>query len=655
MSTTARRRLWSFFEALFSQELNETHTKSATPAWIKTPLLMHQQTAVAAALKLEQAKMGIDVEGIPGDPVGGKFFTSQGILGDRVGSGKSLTALALVKAPPPNAQYCEYVLRNSSLGDGRDVGLLRNRSQMKTNAGVTLRKVSTCLFIVPHALISQWQTYVERDTYLKALFITKRLDAAKENLLQTIEQYDALFISSTMWATFRAANPIRDILWSRVFIDEADSVSISTDWDEIHGLFYWFITASWLNLIFANGAYFNISYTYTPLPETPPYVIERVSQLQGANANLSIPGCRHVNICRRMCAASASAGTMSINAAGVQSSRVVIHSSADYIKTSFEAPTIHHVNILCETPANIRVLDQFISPEMLEMLNAGDVTGALQSIGMTAHTEDEITSAVTSSLQKDLENAIKTLDYKKSIEYSSDQIKAKAIEVCEQKIASIQSRISAINDRIKNAKEQTCPICYCDVENPAVTPCCQQLFCFSCLCESLKRVAACPLCRTRIEDLKSIQVVGNSEPTVAPIVNPNKKLNKRDAFVKFLKENPNAKVLMFSGYDATFNGMGTQLTEENIKYQTLNGSNARINKLLKEFGLGKWHTLFLNARNMGAGLNIDAATHVVLFHKMSQELEAQIIGRANRLGRTAPITVVHLLHDNEVTNTITHV
>jgi len=112
---------------------------------------------------------------------------------------------------------------------------------------------------------------------------------------------------------------------------------------------------------------------------------------------------------------------------------------------------------------------------------------------------------------------------------------------------------------------------------------------------------------------------------------------------------------MFSGYDATFNGMEAQLREENIKFATLNGSNARINKLLKEFGTGKWQTLFLNARNMGAGLNIDAATHVVLFHKMSQELEAQIIGRANRLGRTAPITVVHLLHDNEAGNTIQHV
>jgi hypothetical protein len=654
MSLTARRRLWSFFEALFSQELNETKDKAATPAWIKTPLLQHQQSSLAAALQLEQGKLGLDVEGIPGDPVGGRFFTSQGILGDRVGSGKSLTALALVKAPAPSTNYSEYVLRNSTLGDGRDVGLLRNRSQLKTNTGTTLRKVTTCLFIVPHALISQWQTYVERDTYLKALFITKRLDASKENLLQNIEQYDALFISSTMWATFRTSNPIRDILWTRVFIDEADSVSISTDWDEIHGIFYWFISASWLNLIFANGAYFNIAFTYTPLADTPPYVIERVSNLQGANANLSIPGCKHVNICRRMCAASANSGTMSINAAGIQSARLIIHNSEQYIKTSFEAPTITHQNILCETPANIRVLDQFISPDMLEMLNAGDVAGALTSLGMSAHTEEEITTAVTSSLQKELQNAIKTYDFKKTIEYSTEQTKVKALEVCQQKIASIQSRISAINDRIKNAKDQTCPICYCEVASPAVTPCCQQLFCFSCLCESLKRVAACPLCRTRIDDLKSIQVVGST--AVAPEApQTKKKLNKKQAFVNFLKENPTAKVLMFSGYDATFNGIQEDLDAANIKFATLNGSNARINKLLREFNAGKWQTLFLNARNMGAGLNIDAATHVVLFHKMSQELEAQIIGRANRLGRTAPITVVHLLHDNEVSNTITHV
>lgn len=652
MSTPARRRFWNFFESLFKQELTAESPKATTPTWIKTPLLLHQQTALAAALKLEKAKEGVDVPSIPGDFVGGKFFTSQGILGDRVGSGKSLLALSLVKAPLPVTYYNEYVIRNPPLGDGRDVGLLRTRSQLKTQFGLELTQTNCALFIVPHALISQWQTYVSRDTTLKALFITKKLDAAKNNV-DSLEKYDALFISSTMWNTFRASNDIRKILWSRVFIDEADTISITTNTDEINGLFYWFISASWLNLIFAHGAFFNLDYTYQPLPDTPEFVIQRVNALKTQNSIISITGLRHKNIVGQMSSVT-NTPNMTLNAAGLQSTRLVIYCSDDYIKTSFESPPIHHMNIICETPANIRVLDSFISSEMLEMLNAGDTKGALESIGMSTNSEQEIINAITASLQVELENAQKTYDYKKSLTYSTEQIKLKALEVCEAKIASIRSRITAINERIQHAKEQTCPICYMDITNPAVTPCCTQLFCFSCLCESLKRACICPLCRKRIDNLKSIQVVGNSEPQEIKKV-PNKKRNKQDALLKFIQDNPNAKILMFSGYDATFSGLELKLKEANIKHATLNGSTARISKLLREFESGKWNILFLNARNMGAGLNIECASHVVLFHKMSKELETQIIGRANRLGRTQPIQVVHLLHENECGNTIEYV
>ena len=134
----------------------------------------------------------------------------------------------------------------------------------------------------------------------------------------------------------------------------------------------------------------------------------------------------------------------------------------------------------------------------------------------------------------------------------------------------------------------------------------------------------------------------------------NKKLNKKEALVKFLKANDKARVLMFSGYDASFSGLETTLLEEGITFATVNGSLGRINKLLREFKAGKYNILFLNARNMGAGLNIESASHVVLFHKMSSELEKQIIGRAMRLGRTAPLDVVHLLHENELGDTISH-
>lgn len=660
MSLLSRRRLWSFFEALYSQSLKEDSPRNPTPSWLKTNLLPHQQSIVAAALRLEKAKQeGLEVGEIPGDNVGGRLYTSYGILGDAVGSGKSLCALALVKEPAPSNKYTEYVVRGTQMmGEGRDVGLLRTRNQLKHTHGVLLRSVTTSLFLVPHALMGQWESYVAKDTNLNALFIKKKMDAMSETFMANIEQYDAIFVSSTMWPTLRASHGVRSILWKRVFLDEADSISISTDVDEIHGLFYWFISASWLNLVFSSGAYFNIANTYNPLPETPADIVQRVAKLQAGSNMLSIVGCRHINIVRRMCGVSSLHSTVSLNAAGSQSARLILHCAEEFITKSFSSPVIHHTNILCATPANIRVLDSFISNEMMERLNAGDVAGALETIGMSVQSESEIVNLVTVSLTKELDQARKTYEFKQSIEYSSTGAKEKAMEACQKKIASIESRITAIQERITRATLETCPICYCDISSPAITPCCSQLFCFSCLCESLKRVAACPLCRERIVDLKTIQVVGNSdkEKHVKQVVDDAKKpKHKKEALLHFLKENPTAKVLMFSGYDASFFGLEERLTEENISFATLNGSLNRINKLLRDFKAGNYNIMFLNARNMGAGLNIDSATHVVLFHRMSSELEKQIIGRAMRLGRTAPLEVVHLLHENEVGNVISHV
>jgi hypothetical protein len=247
MSVTSRRRLWSFFESLYSQELNKDSPKVPTPPWIKTELLPHQQSALAKALYIEQAKTkGIDVGSIAGDVIGGRLYSSHGIIGDRVGSGKSLSALSLVRMPSPENSYNEYIVRGGHIqGDGRDVGLLRNRSQTRTANGTTLISLSTSLFIVPHALINQWEEYVNRDTHLKVAFIKKRKDAENEHLMTSIETYDALFVSCTMWNTFRSIQHVRNYLWKRVFIDEADSANFSSDVDEIHGLFYWFISASW--------------------------------------------------------------------------------------------------------------------------------------------------------------------------------------------------------------------------------------------------------------------------------------------------------------------------------------------------------------------------------------------------------------------------
>jgi SNF2 family DNA or RNA helicase len=55
----------------------------------------------------------------------------------------------------------------------------------------------------------------------------------------------------------------------------------------------------------------------------------------------------------------------------------------------------------------------------------------------------------------------------------------------------------------------------------------------------------------------------------------------------------------------------------------------------------------MNARHVGAGINLEAATHVVLYHRMNTELEKQVIGRAVRFERSAELRVVHLVHEAE--------
>ena len=288
------------------------------------------------------------------------------------------------------------------------------------------------------------------------------------------------------------------------------------------------------------------------------------------------------------------------------------------------------------------IISLSFSEDMMERLHAGDAGGVLEMLGMQSRTESEIIAAVNDTLEKELDTLRRTYEFKKTLDYVSDVAKAKALQGYEERLARLSSRISAIEDRIRNTQEQACPICFDTVTTPSITPCCRNVFCFACICNVLKRTNVCPLCRSTIDGIQSMQVLGN-----IPVA-PSRIRTKKEEFRAFLRENPTARVLTFSSYDATFGGLSSLLETDGIPHATLTGSQARITKLIRQFGEGKYRVLFLNAKNMGAGLNIAAATHVLLYHRMSVETKNQIIGRAMRMGRTEPLQVLHLLHGNEM-------
>ena len=57
----------------------------------------------------------------------------------------------------------------------------------------------------------------------------------------------------------------------------------------------------------------------------------------------------------------------------------------------------------------------------------------------------------------------------------------------------------------------------------------------------------------------------------------------------------------------------------------------------------------MNAQYFGAGMNLQMATDIVIYHRFTKEMEEQIIGRAHRMGRdiSIPLSVYYLLHNNE--------
>jgi len=80
----------------------------------------------------------------------------------------------------------------------------------------------------------------------------------------------------------------------------------------------------------------------------------------------------------------------------------------------------------------------------------------------------------------------------------------------------------------------------------------------------------------------------------------------------------------------------------------LKGNKNTVNKTLSRFKHTQDTVLFMHKKSYGAGLNLQDATDIILFHKLDNDIEKQIIGRAQRSGRKTPLRLWYLLHDTEM-------
>ena len=236
------RRLWLYLNSVFSCTLNEDSPKiEDKPQHIKPTLYVHQRTLLQAAINLEKSKF-------TGLACGSnQLHTNFGVISDRVGSGKSLVALSLLREPVPDEREIMTVHRENNLS------MIVHKTPDPAK-----RRTKAALFIIPHSLMAQWEEYVLRDSTLNVIFCRRKREVQDSTLLKFIDQADAVFVSSTMWQAFEQCQKPEKIHWSRIFIDEADSIQASNH-VTLTANFTWLITASFLNIAFPGGIYIELN------------------------------------------------------------------------------------------------------------------------------------------------------------------------------------------------------------------------------------------------------------------------------------------------------------------------------------------------------------------------------------------------------------
>jgi hypothetical protein len=638
MLQSSSLRVFHLIDDVLKRSLTNESPQVDVPAGsLKVTLRSHQQAAIAAMEHTErELSKGMDCSGEI-------FYSPYAILGDSVGVGKSLMVLSHIA----RISTITPIYQRTTMGANSTLSTFSIK-----NTAFTDISEAGCLIIVPHTLFRQWADYIKKQTNLRHVLLDKKKAYTHENFTTEIMGAEVVLVSNTQYKEFSMWQKERNITWKRAFIDESDTIHIVNGYPRPEARFTWFITASWMNMMFPNETIYmqqQALHTHVFSDSAPFFHLKPYFQ-DIYNINRPYSYMRYsmtsYNFLRDV-----------FNNSHRLRSRLVVRCDDSYVQQSISLPLLYRSNVICRAPLNQRIVSQVVPTEVQQLLHGGDVTGAIAALGVKTEEVTSIVEAVTKNLQKELARHKATYEFKSAMEYSTTQAKEAALKSLEEKMQRTEDSIRSIQERIEGFRNDACPICFDEPQEPLITPCCSRVFCGQCILTCVTRKAICPMCRANIviskltkvvDSIDTTQIVTTSESSASAEEVTEK---KPDALLRLFRENPTGRFLVFSRYDNPFTAIEEAITTLGVRVKQLKGNKDAIAATLRAFQGGDLRCLLLNSHYAGSGLNITAATHVVLLHAMTHEEEKQILGRAYRMGRTEPLHFIRLLHADELTTT----
>jgi hypothetical protein len=610
-------------------ELNENSETMEQPQNIKIKLKPHQLTLLNACINFENNRIKLNSypninNRYPNIQDNDYMTTNIGIIGDKVGSGKSYIILSLL--------LCNKEINCSQI---ESFGL----NKIFINISRQINTYKTNLLIVPHNLFYQWTKYIEdiidiNDFNYKLILRKKDLQEFIEDA-NKLNNYELILISDTHFRQISNIIIINNIKINRVIFDEIDSLKIPNN-KNISCKFYWFISASFSNLLYPKGFYYYDDKLNTCIKKTNGlsnngYVKELFS---------------NIYYCMKKEFAHV----------------LVLKNDNKYIQQSFSIPEPNQFVIECKDPIMIKLLNGIVDKNIINYLNANNDSAAIELFNSKQKiSENSLIDNIIGKYLIEIKNidiqisGINEMTFNTNIELNNTE-RNQRISRLHNKKNDIQIKVDGIKKRIAN--NDLCSICYCppDANKKTVVKCCSNIFCFKCINLWLCEKPECPLCKSHMkkEDIFLIQDKEKLDEIENKVMDedlPNKEFDKLKNLEILLKNlDKNSKILIFTEYDISFESIVNILDTNNIKYSFLKGNKYSIENKLNNYKNNDLNVLLININFYGCGLNLENTTDIIMFHKFDAEIEKQVIGRAQRCGRTSVLNIHYLLNENEIAN-----
>ena len=518
------------------------------------------------------------------------YITNFGVLGDIPGYGKSYSIVALILRDkmPWNV---EEEHENSTV--------ISYNSHLKMVRKTKKKRVGANLVLASPTLISQWKDYFSS---IKSPFKIKEISNKKDITVNfKPNDWDVVLVNTTRFNDLIncVLATSGQVVWKRFIFDEAASTHIS-GMRHVDAGFTWFVSATYTDLLRTSGTRHH-------------YMRDFFADINQDLLKL-----------------------------------FVVKNPTHFVKHSFKMPKVIEIEHVCLNPRVLNVLSNYIDHETKTMISAGDIKGAISRIGGGVANEANLFEMVSKKQKEKLAQS------KFSLEFWKGRNNPKEIENWEKRVKECEKIIQELEEKYKTILQEDCSICFSKIENPILLPCCQNIFCAQCIIRWMDDKHSCPMCRSRLngKDLvyvnsKADEKDDEKEDKKEDVINKTPKQKQQtvlDIVSKGLAEEK--KFLIFSMYDESFSIIRRELDDNKIDFVEISGTKATRDSKIRKFKEGKVNVVFLNSRFNGAGINLENATDIILYHDMPPSIREQVIGRALRIGREEDLTIHNLVYGN---------